>query len=266
MIKEFKEKYLKKVPIVMLTAYDATMAQMINDVAIDGILVGDSLRHTFFGDSTTVTMTLQDMVYHTKAVKNGAPKSFIVSDMPFMTYNVSPEKTLENAATLVQAGAHAVKCEVRPTNIPTIARLVQEGIPVMAHIGLQPQYIHEIGGYHLKGTLKSEKNELCELAKSLANIGVFAIVLEKVSIELSKTITSLVDCPTIGIGAGPSCSGQILVTNDLLGLTPNFSPKFVKQYLNGQSLIKDALAAFKNDVETGQFPTNDHAYADETVQ
>ena len=244
----------------MLTAYDAAIARLIEASAIDGILVGDSLRHTFFGDTTTVRMTLDEMVYHTKAVCNGVNSTLVVADMPFMTYNVSIEETLRNATRLIQAGATAVKCEVRQSHIPTIQRLIAEGIPVMGHIGLQPQYIHESGGYTIKGTSESEQNELIELAKTLSDIGTFAIVLEKVPISLSKIITDTCDCPTIGIGAGPHCSGQVLVTNDLLGLTPNFKPKFLKQYLKGSDLITSALSEFKSDVEQSKFPSEDHGY------
>jgi len=265
-ILDWKDKYRQQQPIALLTAYDATMAQLIESVEMDGILVGDSLRHTFYGDNTTVTMSLSDMIYHTKAVKNGAPKTLIISDMPFMTYNISVEETLRHATQLIQAGAHAVKCEVRSIHVPTIERLIQEGIPVMGHIGLQPQYIHETGGYTIKGASNNEKKELLDLAMRLSDIGAFAIVLEKVPIEVSKEITAAICCPTIGIGAGPHCSGHVLVTNDLLGLTPNFSPKFLKRYLNGRDLISDALRQFKSDIESRKFPTKDHGYSNETLQ
>ncbi|MGA0241414.1 MAG: 3-methyl-2-oxobutanoate hydroxymethyltransferase [Candidatus Marinamargulisbacteria bacterium] len=247
-------------PIALLTAYDATMARLIEHSHIDGILVGDSLRHTFYGDTTTVTMSLNDMVYHTRAVCNGTKKTLVIADMPFMTYGISIENTLQNATQLIQAGASAVKCESRSIHIPTIQRLIQEGIPVMGHIGLQPQYIHESGGYRLTGQSVREQKSLIELATQLSDIGACGIVLEKVPISVSKTITNAVNCPTIGIGAGPHCSGQILVTNDILGLTPNFSPKFIKNYLDGADMISKALSQFKTDVETQQFPTNDHGY------
>ena len=258
-ILHWKQKYTAKQPIALLTAHDATMSQLIEAAEMDGILVGDSLRHTFYGDDTTVTMTLNDMIYHTKAVKNVA-KTLIISDMPFMTYNVSVEDTLRHATQLIQAGAHAVKCEVRDIHLPTIERLIQEGIPVMGHIGLQPQYIHESGGYTIKGTSESEKANLMQLATCLSDIGAFAIVLEKIPVQVSKQITDSIHCPTIGIGAGPHCSGHVLVTNDMLGLTPNFSPKFLKRYLNGQALISDALRSFKSDIESKQYPTEDHGY------
>ena len=259
-IVNWKKKYADNIPISLLTAYDATFAGLIEDAGIDGILVGDSLRHTFYGDSTTVTMTLEDMIYHTKAVKNGAKKTLIIADMPFMTYNISVEETLRNATQLIQAGAQAVKCEVRDIHLPTISRLVQEGIPVMGHIGLQPQYIHETGGYVLKGTSEDEQKELLHLATSLSDIGAFSIVLEKVPIKVTQKVTQSIQIPTIGIGAGPHCSGQVLVTNDALGLTPNFSPKFLKKYLEGRQLMLDALSSFKSDVESNIFPTNDHGY------
>ena len=177
-----------------------------------------------------------------------------------MTYNISLEDTLKNATKLIQAGATAVKCEVRSTHIPTIQRMIQEGIPVMGHIGLQPQYIHESGGYTLKGQSDNEQQYLLDLALALCDIGVFAVVLEKVPIHVSKTITQTIQCPTIGIGAGPYCSGQVLVTNDLLGLTPNFKPKFIKQYLDGAHQISRAIQAFQQEVTTGEFPTESHGY------
>ena len=259
-IQHWKKKYTNNEPISFLTAYDATIARLIEMSGIDGILVGDSLRHTFYGDSTTVLMTLDEMVYHTKAVCNGVSNTLVVSDMPFMTYNISIEDTLKNATQLIQAGATAVKCEVRKSHIPTIKRLISEGIPVMGHIGLQPQYIHESGGYGLKGISDSERTSIIDVAQSLSDIGAFAIVLEKVPMSLSKTIMDSIDCPTIGIGAGPHCSGQVLVTNDVLGLTPNFKPKFLKQYLNGSELITSALSQFKSDVESATFPTEDNGY------
>ena len=177
-----------------------------------------------------------------------------------MTYSINQEETLKNATLLLQAGAHAIKCEVRSSHLSTIARLVQEGFQVIAHIGLQPQYIHETGGYTLQGSSETDQKNMIQLAKDLSDIGVSGIVLEKIPISLSKAITEVVHCPTIGIGAGPHCSGQILVTNDLLGLTPDFKPKFLKQYLNGAALIKAAISSFKSDVESGQFPTEDHGY------
>ena len=150
--------------------------------------------------------------------------------------------------------------EVRPTHLPTIERLVNEGIPVIAHIGLQPQYVHETGGYTLQGVSEDDQKALISLSNALSDIGVLAILLEKIPISLSKTITESVQCPTIGIGAGPHCSGQVLVTNDLLGLTPNFKPKFLKQYMNGSDLICSAISSFKSDVESNAFPTIDHGY------
>lgn len=260
-IKPWREKYSNGTPLVLLTAYDAQFSSIIDSVKVDGILVGDSLRHTFFGDSSTVNMSIDDMAYHTNAVVNGAKNSYIISDMPFMSYSISIEDTLRNATTLIKAGANAIKCEVRMSQLGTIERLISEGFQLMAHIGLQPQYIHESGGYSLKGASKDEENELLSLAKSLSDIGVFSIVLEKVPIQVSKKITDVVSCPTIGIGAGPYCSGQILVTNDLLGLTPNFNPKFVKQYLNGGDIIKSALSEFKDDVEKSNFPAEEHGYS-----
>ena len=260
-IHHWKSHYLNGTPLTLLTAYDAQFAQLIEQCEIDGILVGDSLRHTFFGDHSTVKTTLDHMIYHTQAVINATSKTLVITDMPFMTYSISIDDSLRNATKLIQSGgAHAVKCEVRESHLKTIERFVNEGIQTMAHIGLQPQYINESGGYKLQGTSTDEQNRMISLAKSLSDIGVFAIVLEKVPISLSKTITESIDCPTIGIGAGPHCSGQVLVTNDLLGLTPNFKPKFLKHYLNGSELISTAISEFKSDVLNRQFPTDSHGY------
>jgi 3-methyl-2-oxobutanoate hydroxymethyltransferase len=260
-ISHWKSAHENGTPLTLLTAYDAQFAQFIDSCEIDGILVGDSLRHTFFGESSTVKVSMDHMIYHTQAVLNGAKNTLIISDMPFMSYSISIEESLKNATRLIQeGGAHAIKCEVRESHLPTIERFVKEGIQTMAHIGLQPQYINETGGYSLQGTSSKEQKKMISLAKSLSDIGVFAIVLEKIPISLSKTITENVTCPTIGIGAGPHCSGQVLVTNDLLGFTPNFKPKFIKQYLDGSVIIKQAISEFKTDVTNKTFPTNDHGY------
>jgi 3-methyl-2-oxobutanoate hydroxymethyltransferase len=259
-IQKWWAKYRAQQPITLLTAYDATMARLIEMAEADGVLVGDSLMHTFFGESSTVSMQLADMLYHTRAVKNGVSHTMIIADMPFMTYGISVEDTLRNAAALIQAGATAVKCEVRANHVPMIARLIQEGIPVMGHIGVQPQYIHEAGGYSLKGGSESEAAALMALARQLSDVGVFAVVLEKVPMDVSREIRDAIHCPTIGIGAGPHCSGQVLVTQDVLGLTPNFSPKFVKKYMDGTHQIVSALKAFKQDVDTRVFPTEANGY------
>tara|TARA_A100001015_G_scaffold319553_1_gene442787 strand:- start:1155 stop:1943 length:789 start_codon:yes stop_codon:yes gene_type:complete len=253
-------KYKENKPISVLTAYDAALSRLLEISKIDGILVGDSLRHTFFGDSTTTTATIEDMIYHTKAVKNGAPNTFIIADMPYMSYHNSIDEALSNAQALIEAGAHAVKCETLTNHLPTVKKMIQTGIPVMAHLGLQPQYLTDTPDYSVRGSSKEDQHNLLTLSSALADLGVFSIVLEKVPMSVAKTITETVHCPTIGIGAGPHCSGQVLVTNDLLGLTPNFSPKFVKKYLDGHSLILEALTSYKTDVESGIFPTKEQGY------
>ena len=260
-IQTWQKHYKEGTPITVLTAYDAQFASIIDQCNIDGILVGDSLRHTFYGESTTVSTTLKHMIYHTQAVANGAKNTFIIADMPFMTYNISIENTLKNATKLIQAGADAIKCEIRDSHIPTIERLIQEGFQVMGHIGLQPQYIHETGGYKLQGTSADEQTALLSLANTLSNIGVFAIVLEKVPLTVAKTITESIDCPTIGIGAGPHCSGQILVTNDMLGLNPDFTPKFMRQFCPGSELFKTAINQFKTEVQNHTFPSDKESYS-----
>lgn len=254
------DTYREGIPLTMLTAYDATMAGMIEASQVDAILVGDSLRHTFFGDTTTVGATLDDMVYHTRAVCNGVTRTMVITDMPFMTYGICQTDTLRHAGALIQAGATGVKCEVRSVHVPMIHRLIQEGIPVMAHIGLQPQFLRPLDSYSVKGVTPHEQDEMIQLACRLENAGVCGIVLEKVPMALAAAITKAVNVPTIGIGAGPSCSGQVLVTNDVLGLTPNFSPKFLKKYCDGRDQMVRALVQFNEDVRQSRFPSSDHGY------
>lgn len=249
--------YNQQDPLTMLTAYDATMARLISNCNIDAILVGDSLRHTFFGDSTTIHATVDHMIYHTQAVSNGITSGFIVTDMPYGSMH--PDQALTNAKKMVtDGGAHAIKCEPKPTDLDSIRKIVDSGIPVMAHIGLQPQLTQR--DYSLRGTTTDEANKLLAFAKQLSDCNVIGIILEKIPMGLAKTITESVNCPTIGIGAGPYCSGQILVSNDILGLTPNFNPKFLRKYFDGTTAIQSAIQQYKHDVKNKTFPTESESY------
>ena len=254
------DKYNQHIPITLLTAYDAAMSRLIELAGIDGILVGDSLRHTFYGDTTTTTASMAHMIYHTKAVKNGAKKAFIISDMPYGSYHGSVDEAVHHARQLIDAGADAIKCETLPEHLPCIESMIQAGIPVMAHLGLQPQYLSSTPDYSVRASSQDEQKELLRFSKELVRIGVFSIVLEKISMSVAQVVTDSIDCPTIGIGSGPYCSGQVLVTNDLLGLTPNFSPKFLKKYLDGHALILEAFTSYKTEVESRQFPTDLQGY------
>ncbi|RAP34343.1 3-methyl-2-oxobutanoate hydroxymethyltransferase [Candidatus Marinamargulisbacteria bacterium SCGC AG-439-L15] len=247
--------------ITMLTAYDYPTAQYIDQAGIDMILVGDSLGNVFSGHENTLPVTLEDIIYHTKAVKRGVQNSLIIADMPFMSYHISKEQAKENAGRLVkEGGCGAVKAEINVSQLSHIEAIIQTGIPVMAHIGFTPHAIHQIGGYKVQGKNEEDAQVLIEFAEALESIGVFAITLEMVPQTVAKEITEILKIPTIGIGAGPDCDGQVLVTNDLLGHQSNVSPKFVKPYANLGETIQTALETFKQEVSEGEFPDETHSY------
>lgn len=247
--------------ISMLTAFDVQMARHIDDAGIDAILIGDSLANTFAGHDTTLPVTMEQIIYHTEAVKRGVSKSLIISDMPFMSYHVSHEEAKFNAGRLLkEAGAGAVKMEVGPSLVDTVKAVVDIGIPVMAHIGFTPQFLYQLGGYRVQGKTEESQAKLLELADSLAKAGCFGIVLEMVPAKLAEQMTKALPIPTIGIGAGAGCDGQVLVTSDLLGVSDGFSPKFAKRYARLHEPIKKALSEFKSEVESGVFPDQSHAF------
>jgi len=250
-----------KKKIVILTAYDSLMASLLEASGVDIILVGDSAGMIFAGHDTTIPVTMEDMLYHGKAVKRGTKDTFIVMDMPFMSYQASVEEALKNAGRLMKdTQANAVKLEGGEEIIPQIKALVKAGIPVMGHIGLQPQSVNIYGGYPVQGESEKEKNELIKSAKLLQEAGVFAIVLEKTKKETAKAITKSVRVPVIGIGAGKDCDGQVLVTQDMLGFFEKFSPKFVKKYENIARKIKKAVKTYALEVRTGKFPGNKNSF------
>lgn len=252
----FQQQKERGIPIVMLTAYDATSARLAERAGIEVLLVGDTLGMVVQGHDTTLPVTLEDMLYHTRMVVRGTAKAFVVGDMPFMTYNLSPEQAMANAARfLQQAGAQSIKLEGGVHIAPTIRRLVENGIPVMAHIGLTPQSVYRLGGWRVQGRTAAAAARLLEDAKAVEEAGAFAVVLELVPTELAVLISQRLRIPTIGIGAGPGCDGQVQVWHDLLGLFDAFVPKHTRQYATvGQSIVT-ALAAYKNDTEQHLFPT-----------
>jgi 3-methyl-2-oxobutanoate hydroxymethyltransferase len=251
----------KREKIACLTAYDWLMASLLDSAGLDLILVGDSGAMVFAGHSDTLPITMDQMVYHTESVARGVKHALVIADMPFLSFQVSPEDTVRNAGRFLKEGrADGVKIEGGAAMVPAIKKLVSLGIPVMGHLGLTPQSIHAFGGYRLRGREKAEALELKRDAKRLEQAGVFAIVLEKIPAGLAKTITRSLSIPTIGIGAGPDCDGQILVTHDMLGLFEQFTPKFVRRYAGLADTIRKAAAGFRTDVKKGQYPSKEESY------
>ena len=253
-LKAKKEKHEK---ITMLTAYDYAFAKIVDEAGIDIILVGDSLGMVFCGDDNTLGVTLEQMIYHAKAVRKGAQNAHVVIDLPFLTYNVSIEKSIENAGRAIkESKAESVKLEGGVNVAETINAITNAGIPVMGHIGLTPQYIHQLGGFKIQ----KEREKLIKDAKAVEEAGAFAIVLECIPEEIAKEITTTLNIPTIGIGAGMYCDGQVLVINDLLGLFDKFVPKFVKQYTNLKNQANKAIEEFIYEVKNGKFPSKEHTF------
>ena len=249
-------------PLTMITAYDYAFAKIFDQAGVDMILVGDSLGNVILGYSSTLPVTMEDMIHHTKAVTRACSRTLVVADMPFMSYQVSTEQALINAGRLVkEAGAHAVKLEGGAEITATIEKLVQSGIPVIGHLGLTPQSVNQLGGFKVQGKTLSAAQKILQDAQALATAGVFALVLECIPHQLALKITESVNVPTIGIGAGNNCDGQVLVCNDLLGLNTEFTPKFVKKYRNLQQEIFTATQEYINDVQTRTFPATEHTFS-----
>ena len=256
-----REKKERGEPIVMITAYDYPSAQMVDEAGVDIILVGDSLGMVVLGYENTLPVTMEDMLRHTAAVVRGTKKAMVVGDMPFMSYQLSPEQALDNAGRFIkEAGAHAVKLEGGEEVLEAIKKITSAGIPVMGHIGLTPQSIHKIGGYRVQGRDEEQAEKLMRDAKLLEEAGCFSIVLEAVPMELAKKITESLTIPTIGIGAGPYCDGQVLVFHDVLGIFQEFKPKFVKRYANLRDEIIKAVSEYVDEVKQGKFPGEEHSY------
>ena len=247
-------------PLVMVTAYDAPGARMADEAGVDLILVGDSVAMVVLGYDDTLQVTVDDMAHHVAAVARTHPRPLIVGDLPWMSYHVSVEDTVRNAARLVKAGAQSVKLEGGRKRLPMIEAIVGAEIPVMGHIGLTPQSVHAMGGFKVQGKEASAALALVDDAKALEDAGCFAIVLEGVPDEVARMVTDAVSIPTIGIGAGPHCDGQVLVFHDVLGLEDRIIPKFVRRYASLKADGTAALAAFADDVRTRRFPADDESY------
>jgi 3-methyl-2-oxobutanoate hydroxymethyltransferase len=247
--------------IVMLTAYDYPSAKQAEKAGVDMILVGDSLGMVVLGYDSTVPVTMEDMIHHAKAVKRGARDTFIVVDMPFMSYHLSVRDTLLNGARLIQeTGANAVKLEGADDVTEKIKALTGAGIPVVAHLGLTPQSVGVLGGYKVQGKSAEAARKLIEDAKKVEEAGAFALVLECVPKQLAEEISSMLSIPTIGIGAGPDCDGQVLVYHDVLTYGVDRVPKFVKQYVNADELMQSGLSAYVSEVKSGAFPQDSHSF------
>jgi 3-methyl-2-oxobutanoate hydroxymethyltransferase len=247
--------------LTMLTAYDYPLASLVDEAGIDMILVGDSLGMVVLGYEDTLPVTMDDMVRHTQAVVRGAKRALVVADLPFLSYQTSVEDAVRNGGRLLQeGGAGAVKLEGGTAMLPAIRKLVASGIPVMGHLGLTPQSVHQLGGFAIQGKEAQGAQLILDQAQEIQEAGAFALVLEGVPWQLAKLVTEKITIPTIGIGAGPYCSGQVLVTYDILGLFDRFTPKFVKQYANLRETIGTALARYRDDVLAGNFPDLDHSF------
>jgi 3-methyl-2-oxobutanoate hydroxymethyltransferase len=256
-IREMKQNGEK---LAMLTAYDYPTAKIVDSCNIPIILIGDSLGNVVLGYDSTIPVTMDDMVHHCKAVVRGAEHAMIVGDMPFMSYHISLEDAMRNAGRLIQeAGVQAVKLEGGVTVADKVKRMVDCGIPVMGHIGMTPQSVNQFGGNLVQGKTVAVAQRLVEDAKALEQAGAFSVVLECIPKRLAALITQNLSIPTIGIGAGPDCDGQVLVINNLLGLT-DFNPKLAKQYVNLKDIMSQAISAYRDEVKSGQFPTKENSF------
>lgn len=254
-IPDLKERKRRGEKIAMLTAYDATMARLLDRAGVDMLLVGDTVGMVVLGYENTLPVTMDEMIHHTRAVARGAPRAFIVADMPFLTYQISPAEAVRNAGRLLKdGGATAVKLEGGRPVLDVVKRLVDVGIPVMGHLGLLPQSVHQMGGFIRQATTPAEVEALLADASALEEAGAFAVVLEGIPSEAARAATAHVQIPTIGIGAGPHCDGQVLVSYDMLGLFDGVVPPFVKQYAQLADTVVAAGRAYVEDVRAGRYP------------
>jgi len=263
-VKEMKQKGEK---ITMLTAYDYSTAKIVDEAGVPLILVGDSLGMVVLGYNSTIPVTMEEMLHHTKAVVRGTKRAMVIGDMPFMTYHTSESDALKNAARFIQeAGAQAVKLEGGTIVAENVRRIVECGIPVMGHLGLTPQSINQLGGFKIQGKTPEAAAKLLKDARALEEAGAFAIVLETVPSSLAELITQEISIPTIGIGAGPDCDGQVQVINDILGSFTDFVPKHAKQYAKISNIMSNAITEFFSDVKSGKFPTDEQGFTiDESI-
>lgn len=259
-INDFLAKKQNQEKITMVTCYDYTSACLIDQTDVDCILVGDSVAMVMHGFSNTIFADLEMMRSHTAAVARGIKNKFIIADMPFLSYRKSAAETMDAVQILMQAGAQAIKLEGADGNLEIIHHIVTSGVPVMGHLGLTPQSIHTIGGYKIQGKNEAAQNKLMTDAKLLQQAGCFALVLECVPTHLAQSISQALSIPTIGIGAGPETDGQVLVFHDLLGLQPNFNPKFLKKYLNGAEVLNASINNYVSEVKNKKYPAPEHSF------
>ncbi|MDH8677661.1 3-methyl-2-oxobutanoate hydroxymethyltransferase [Fusibacter bizertensis] len=257
----FKAHKMNNEKITVLTAYDYSMASLLDQAGIECLLVGDSLGMTMLGYEDTLSVTMEDMLHHTKAVKRGAKSAMVVADMPFLSYHINDEEAVRNAGRfLKEAGAHAIKLEGGINIKSRIQAIVAAQIPVMGHLGLTPQSVNMFGGFKVQGKSEKQARQLIEEAKMLEELGCFAVVLECVPAKLAKLISEQLTIPTIGIGAGNGCDGQVLVIQDMLGMFTDLTPKFVKQYANLKASIIEAATLYAKEVKEGSFPEEKHTF------
>lgn len=253
-------KRKEKNPLTMVTCYDHWSAKLLNATDVDLILVGDSLVMVMYGADDTTQATMDMMVQHTRAVRKGAPNKFIVADMPFMSFRKSLETSIDNATALIQAGANAVKLEGAQGNLELVERFSSSGIPVMGHLGLTPQFIHNFGGFKVQGKSEAAKNQILKDAVALERAGAFSLVLECIPQSLASEVRSQLSIPTIGIGAGLDCDGQVLVLHDLLGFTSGKKPRFVREFCQGRGLVHESVQQFQQAVLDKNFPSSEETY------
>ncbi len=257
----FGDMKQKKEKITVLTAYDYSMAKLLEEAGVECLLVGDSLGMTMLGYEDTLAVTMEDMIHHTKAVRRGVKDAMVVADMPFLSYHISDEEAVRNAGRFIkEAGAHAVKLEGGFAVKSRVEAILSAQIPVMGHIGLTPQSVNVVGGFKVQGKSEEQAKKLIEEAKLLESLGCFAIVLECVPEKLATLISEQLHIPTIGIGAGAGCDGQVLVIQDMLGMYTAMTPKFVKQYVNLKDYIVDAVKSYCDEVKSGAFPELKHTF------
>lgn len=260
-VKTFFKRKSEQQKITMLTSYDCSTAKYIDEAGVDSILIGDSVGMTVLGYENTLQVTVDDMVTFTKAVSRGAKRALIVADMPFLSYQTSKQQAFENAGKLIRAGAQAVKIEgASETTLEVIQALVDAGIAVVGHLGFTPQFINSFGGYYVQGKSYEQAVKLLEDAKRLEEAGVFSIVLEMVPEEAAKIVTEKLKVPTIGIGAGRYCDGQVLVIDDIIGKYSEFTPKFAKKYSNVKEIIINSAKQYDEEVKEGKFPSEEHIF------
>jgi 3-methyl-2-oxobutanoate hydroxymethyltransferase len=260
-VQDFIKKKKEHNKIVMITAYDFPFARIADEAGMDAILVGDSLAMVVQGLENTIPVTMDEMIYHTKIVSRAASKAMVIGDMPYLSYHISIEEAVRNAGRfLKEAGAQAVKLEGGSEVVEKVKAFTAAEIPVMAHIGLTPQALYRMGGYKVQGKTEEAAQRLIEDSRLLEDAGAFALIIEGIPAELARRITEEVSIPTIGIGAGPHCDGQVLVIHDVLGLFERFTPKFVKRYGDLKAEALKAITAYKNEVDQGKFPDKEHSF------